>query len=139
MSETETKEAKKYKSFEEALSRDEETAEDKALLAELLDDEGKLKVDMSLPEQYELEVIAQQLLGHLTSYTQNGKAYVAARNSGDHAKRQQIWTQMQYNQLTAAIIQRAYPKAKALADELAVLQARQAKLNRGKQLASEGE
>ncbi len=136
--EVKTEEAKKFKSLQEALSKEEETTEDTELLAELLDAEGKLKVDTSLPEDYELEIMAQQLLAHLTSYYQNKETYRAARNSGDQGRKTQIWNQMQFNQLTAALIQRAYPKAKALADQFAKIQAKQAATNRERALA-EGE
>ena len=131
-----SEEAKKFASLKDALSREEETAEDTALLAELLDADGKLRVDTSLPEEYELEVIAQQLLAHLTSYHQNREAYRAARNT-DQGRRTQIWNQMQFNQLTAALIQKAYPKAKALADQLATIQAKQAAVNRERMLEAE--
>jgi len=130
----ETKEKQELKGMIEALNREEETAEDALLLAELLDEKGNLKVDLSLPDDYELEVMAQQLLAHITSYAQNKKAYLAAKNSGDQARRTQLWQQLQYNQLTAAIIQKSYPKAKRVADELARLQARQAQQNRARQL-----
>jgi len=120
--------------FDEAMGKEEESDEDAKIIAELLDEKGNLMVDLSLPEEYELEIMAQTLLGHITQYAQTKQAYLAAKNSGDHQKRQQLWQQMQYNQLTAAIIQKAYPKAKALVDKLATLQARQAKSNREQQL-----
>ena len=120
---TDTKEAKKFTSLKEALSKDETTLEDEQLLAELMDAEGKLKVDMSLPAAYELEVMAQQLLAHLASYHQSEAAWKAARNTGDNAKAKQLFDQLQYNRLTAAIIQRAYPEAKAMADQIAEVNA----------------
>lgn len=134
----ETPEKEKYLNLQEALEKGDEEADDALLVAELLDDEGKLKVDLSLPEVYELDIMAQQLLGHITSYKQNKEAWRAARNSSDRAKAQQIFTQMRFNELTAAIIQRAYPKAKALADELALINARTTQANRKVQLEKEG-
>ncbi len=134
-----SEEAKKFKSLQEALSKEEETTEDTELLAELLDAEGKLKVDTSLPEDYELEIMAEQLLAHLASYHQNKETYRAARNSGDQGRKTQIWNQMQFNQLTAALIQRAYPKAKARADELAMFRLTEAKMKQRQLMAQEGE
>lgn len=131
-----SEEAKKVKSFQEALSREDETAEDSALLAELLDADGKLVVDLSLPGDYELDVMAQQLLLHLTSYYQSREAYRAARHT-DQGRKTQIWQQMQFNQLSAALIQKAYPKAKGLADQLAKIQAKQAAATRDRLLEAE--
>ena len=133
-----SEEGKKPQSFREALPKEEEAINDEALRAELLDKDGNLIVDLSLPPEYELELKAQQLLAHLTAYAQNEQAYKAARARGDDARRTQLWSQMQFNQLTAAIIQRAYPKAKARADELAMIQLTEAKMKQ-RQLMAQGE
>ena len=134
----ETKEKTKYQSLIEAIGKEDGTAEDDALLvAELLDEKGQIIVDLSLPEEYELDIMAQQLLAHLTSYKQNYQAWRAARNTEDHAQAQKLFNQMRYNQLTAAIIQRSYPKAKVLTDEIALVQIKNVKANRKAQLDKE--
>ncbi len=135
MSEKEkTKEKTKLEQMQEALGKDGTAEEDAALAAELLDEEGNIKVDLSLPAEFELDIMAGQLLQHLTSYKQLYHARRAARGSGDHVQAEKLGKQMQYNQLTAAVIQRAYPKAKKLADTLAIIQAKQTSANRQKQL-----
>ena len=133
----ETPEARKFKNLQEALSAPDQEADDAELVAELLDEKGDLKGDFTLPAAYEQDVMAQQLLAHLTGYKQNYHAWRAARNSGDNARATSLFNQMRYNQLTAALIQKAYPGAKQIADELAVLQAKQTEANRRVQLAKE--
>lgn len=123
-----TEEAQKLAKFQEALSGDNE--EDLALISGLLDAEGKLKVDISLPSAYEEEIMAQELLQHLSNYARFTQAWRAARNTHDQARARQMFDQMNYSQLVAALIQNAYPGAKALANELAVLQVKQIKKNR---------
>ncbi len=135
-----TEEAKKITSLKDALSGQDTTEQDDAaLVAALLDDKGNLKVDTSLPAEYELEVMAKQLLDHLAAYAQNKQAWRAARNSNDHARAKSLFDQMQFNQLTAAIIQHSYPRAKALADELGKLLAKQTQANRTAQIGAETE
>tara|TARA_Y100000310_G_scaffold343143_1_gene449422 strand:+ start:84 stop:521 length:438 start_codon:yes stop_codon:yes gene_type:complete len=99
---------------------DEDIAADKALLAKLIGRDGKLKVDLSLPKQYELEAAAEQLVNCLTGYQQASVGWRSARNSGDNAKAQKIFTEMNYQQLTAAIIQAEHPGVKKIADDIAV-------------------
>ena len=130
-------EAKKLKSLRDALGSDGDTQDDALLLATLLDDKGELKVDLSLPQEYELEVMADQLLAHLGSYRQNWQAWRAARNTGDHANAKRLFDQMQFNKLTSAIIQASYPRAKALADELGQIRAKTARDNRKRALENE--
>jgi hypothetical protein len=112
-------EEKKAKTIMELLPQEEEAEDAKALLAKLVDADGKLKADTSLPAEYQIEVMAELLLDHLTSYHQTRQAWRAAKNSGDHSKSQQLFQQMNYNQLTIAIIQAEFPVAKALSDSIA--------------------
>jgi len=108
------------------LPKDEEVAEDEQLYSDLVDGEGKLKVDLSMPEEFVLDVMAGQMVEHLVSYQQSMQAWKSARNQDNHARAKQFFEQMQFNQLTIAIIQAKYPKAKQLADELMEVRAKQA-------------
>lgn len=98
----------------------EDDEDEAALLAELYDTAtGKIAGDFTLPGTYELEIIAAQLLEHLTAYAQAKEVFRAAVNLKDRAKSEPARSQMNHHQLVAAILQRKYPGCKALADEIA--------------------
>ena len=113
----------------EALLKQQEEEPDE-LIGKLIGEDGKIKVDTTLPKELEIEVMANMLVDHLISFRQTKEAWRSARNSSDHARSQQLFQQMQYNQLTAAIIQAEYPEAKAIAEEIAISRAYQAKRER---------
>ena len=125
-------EAKRLAAFKAALDGEDE-ADDKLLL-ELLDKDGVVKADMTLPDSWALDVMAQQLLQHISQYRKAELQRQAARASDNHKLAKELWENMNYHRLTAAIIQRAYPKAKAMADEIGHLQAKSAADTRKKQL-----
>lgn len=128
--ETEVKEVKP-KSLKDLLSKPDETEQDDiALAAALLDENGKLKVDISLPQEYELDIMAKMLLDHLGAYHQAHQAWRAARNGQDKVRTTQLFEQWNFNQAAAAIIQHEFPKAKALADEMGGLLAKAAQASR---------
>lgn len=130
--------AKKLTSLRDMLGKDDSDTDDDKLAAELLNAEGKLIVDTTLPSGYQEEIMAQELLQHLANYARFTQAWRAARNGNDQARARQMFDQMKYSQLTAAIIERAYPNAKKLADELAEIQVRQIRKNRQAQQAQDG-
>lgn len=115
---------------------------DKVAIKELLDQEraeGEMLAidpailegaDLSLPGDYEVDLMAGELLGHLTNFKTSKAAWQAARNSGDHQKAEQMYRLMSYSRLAAAIIQHDHPAAKAITDELAKLKVTQAVQNR---------
>jgi hypothetical protein len=109
----------KVKTIAELMPTEEEAEDSKGLVAKLIDSSGKLICDTTMPPEYQLEIMAELLLDHLTSYQQTRQAWRAAKNSGDHQKGTQLFQQMNYNQLTAAIIQAEYPAAKAITDNIA--------------------
>lgn len=115
---------------------DEETDE---IAAKLLDDKGKIKLDDALPPEYELDLMATLLLDHISSYRQNRQAWRAARTSGDHRRSKELFEAMNFNRLTAAIIQYDFPKAKALADTIAEAKVKQVQENRRKAKMEAGE
>ncbi len=106
------------------------------LLPELLDEKGEPKADTSLPEKYQLEIIANLLLQNLSAYHQNYQNWLSAKATGNQAAREQAFKQYRMNQITIAIIQHNYPGARAIANEVATLQGEQIADNRARQLAS---
>jgi hypothetical protein len=101
------------------LPKEDDAADEAELIAKLIGPDSKLIVDTSLPKDFEIEIMAQLLVDHLVSFKQTKAAWRAARNGADHQRATQLWQQLQYNQLTAALIQAEYPEAKAIAQQLA--------------------
>lgn len=112
------------------LPPDEEVVEDGDLYAQLVGKDGKLKVDLSMPDDFLVDIAAGQMVEHMVSYEQSRQVWRSSRNQGNHAKAKQLFEQMQFNQLTVAIIQAQYPEAKKLADELMSVRAKQAQSQR---------
>ena len=123
---TETKVPTEPRTIADLLSKDEDKVEDEELYSKLADKDGKLKVDLSMPEDFLVDIMASQMVENMVSYEQSRQTWRSMRNQGNHAKAKQFFEQMQFNQLTAAIIQAQYPKAKALADEQMKVRAKQA-------------
>lgn len=125
MSEPEKAEAKieeKAKKLEDLLKRvakEPGAEDDMAVIAELIDDNGNPIADMSMPREYEIEVMAIMMLDHLVSYKQSDRARIGARAAGNGTKAGECWQQMRYNQMTIALIQRDYPETKPIAAQLA--------------------
>ncbi len=117
--------------------KDQET---KNILEEEEEEEGALtadevtallgKVDLSLPETFDDDIMGSELLDHLSNFHKAKVGMKAARHSGDHPKAEQLGKLMSYSRLAAAIIQAQNPRAKALADELATVRAKLAKAQR---------
>ncbi len=137
MSEKEKKEKEiKKPTIADLLPQDEETAEDEQLYSQLVGQDGKLKVDLSMPEDFMVDIMASQMVEHMVSYEQSKQTWISSRNQGNHARAKQFFEQMQFNQLTVAIIQARYPEAKKLADEIMNVRAKQAQQNRRNTLKS---
>ena len=118
------------------LRKDEDTVEDEELYSQLVREDGKLKVDLSMPEDFLVDISANQMVEHMVSYEQSKQTWRSLRNQGNHAKAKQNFEQMQFNQLTIAIIQAKHPGAKKLADELMEVRAKQAKAQRSNVLTT---
>jgi len=119
----------KAKKLSELMAKEEDD-QDAGLVAELIGEDGQLKVDLAIPAELETEVMAQMIVDHLISYVQTKAAYRSARNTADHARAKQLFEQMQYNQLTVAIIQHDYPQAKPLAEAIGKARAKEAEAKR---------
>ena len=114
-------------SVDDLLPQDEDDQDDSEILAALTSDDGKLKVDLDLPFEYQEEVMASQLLEQLTSYQQARQTWRAARNQSDRKRQQDAFGAMKNFQLTAALIQHDFPQAKRIADEIATFRAKSLK------------
>ncbi len=95
------------------------------------------KIDLSLPDEFLLEVVANQLLENLANYHTALRAAKAGRQAGEHKRAEEMWKQTQVFRLTVAFIEAEFPKAKALADELAKARARQTRDNRARLMETE--
>ena len=120
--------------FNDILLKNEFEEENAELLKKVMDKNGKLVVDTSLPNAFELEIMGNQLLEVISLYNSTKQAQKSARNSGDHAKADQLFKTMKDAQLLAAIIQAEFPGAKKIADEIALVRVKQAEDNREKAL-----
>ncbi len=109
-----------------------EEAEDNELLALLTGEDGKLDVNLDMPGDYQTDIMAAQLVGHITGYHQQFQLSRAARSSGDNANAEKGWKQAQFHRIGAAIIQRTFPGTKDVADKIMAIQAEDAKVNREK-------
>jgi len=88
------------------------------------------KVDLKLPEAYEDDLLAGQLLAHLTQYHSLLADQKAARHVGNHKAAEELSHAIAQTRLAAAIIQAKNPRAKALADEIASTKVIQTRLQR---------
>ena len=96
--------------------------------------DGKLLLDETLPEEFELEIMATQALEAIAQVKQLNQTWRAARNAGDHARAKQVFEQMNANKVLAAIIQVEFPACKPIVAELAGIRVKQAKKARAKLL-----
>jgi hypothetical protein len=133
----EDKEEEKKPAIIEALGTEESVGDDADKIAELIDKEGNLIVDLELPEEYQLEIMASELLNQLTLFHTFDAQWRSARGQGDSGQATKLFTQRNHHRLTAAIIQRDYPGAKPLADELAKTKTKVAKRQRKNVLSEE--
>ena len=124
------------KTIASLLPPDEDAAEDEKLYAQLLGKDGKLKVDMAVPDEFMVDIMASQMVEHIVSYEQSRQVWRSLRNQGNNTKAAQSFEQMQFNQLTIAIIQAQHPGAKKLADEMMEVRAKQAQASRKTTLIS---
>ena len=98
--------------------KDSEESGDAVLLPQLLDEKGDITADYSMPDEFETEVMAGQMVDHLIAFKQSKQNWIAAKQVGDHAKRKEFFEQMRFNQVNVAIIQYGFPDSKGLADEI---------------------
>ncbi len=135
----EAQEPKKPTRLTDLLPQDEDTLDEQTLVAKLTGEDGKLKVNLSMPDDYRDEVMGAQLAEHLAAYAQNKQAWRSARSSGDQAKAKQLFAAMNYSQLCAAIIQSEYPAARKVADEIMAVRAKGAQESRKRALEHKDE
>ena len=93
---------------------------------------------LELPGDYENEVMANELLSHLTSYHAAVVAARAARHAKDHAQAEKMDKVALYSQIAAGILQRKYPKSVAIYQALALARAKAAQSSRETQRSNPG-
>ncbi|MDD4984184.1 MAG: hypothetical protein PHQ43_00145 [Dehalococcoidales bacterium] len=133
-----TPEAKKEpQSLKDLIPKEESTQDDAELFAKLRNaGADDINVDMSMPDEYETEIMAALMVDHMTGYTQTKAAWRSARNTQDHKRAADLFQQMQFNRLTVAIIQAEYPGAKPIADTIMKTRTVQTAKNRDQILAT---
>lgn len=92
------------------------------------------KVDLTLPKEYVLETMAEELVSHLSAYATAKTGWRTARAAGEHAKAEQFYKQMSFSRLASALIQSEYPGVKKLADKLALYRKRTVEKQREAQM-----
>ncbi len=75
--------------------------------------------DLKLPTDYVTDIMAAEVLDHLTNHYRARAALRAARNSGDSQQAERLFKLLSFSRLAVAIIQHEYPEAKGVADEIA--------------------
>jgi len=115
----------------------EEKTKEKTIEEKMVDEDLDLDVakilemtDLSLPGIYQLDIMGNELLAHLTSYHQTKAALKSARNTGDHKRSEELYKSMSFSRMAVAVIEMDNPGAKAVADEIATFRATTAVSNR---------
>lgn len=97
------------------------------------------KADLSLPDEFQLDSMAAELVEHLANYHKANAGRKAARAQGDGQKAEQMFKLMSYSRLAAAYIEQSFPGVKAVADVIARTRAIQVKRARQQLLSAESE
>ena len=113
--------ANEAKSLQELLGGDGDATLDPAILA---------ATDLTLPDAFRLEALAEEMLEHLTTYHKAKAATTSARHSGDNQRATQMFQLQAYSRLAVAIIQNENPGVKAIADQIALSRAKRVKEQR---------
>lgn len=112
---------------------------DDGALATLVDTEGRITADLTMPDAFRLDIAADTMIQHLVSYEQSRQAWRVARAQGNGAKAEQFFAQWKFNQLSIALLQSEHPGIKAVADELMRAKAIEARRLRKSIIESEKE
>ncbi|MEE9158105.1 MAG: hypothetical protein V3U60_06940 [Gammaproteobacteria bacterium] len=92
------------------------------------------RADLSLPETYLIESMAEELVAHLMAYHSSKVGVRTARAQGDHSKAEQLGKQMGYSRLAAALIQDEHKGVKGIADQISAYRAQTVKDQRSKRM-----
>ena len=76
-------------------------------------------VDLSLPDEYEDEIFAAQLLNAVTNYHTTEAERKAMRHQGEHQKAETLAKQAAVYRSMAALIQHEHPNTKTLYKQIA--------------------
>ena len=130
--ETKTPTQEKAKIIADLLKAEDLSESDGELDPTILDTAG-----LELPDSYQLESMAAELVEHLSAYHRNKAALKAARAQGDGVNAEKLFRGMSYSRLVAAYLQSQFPGIKPLADEIAQAKAIQIKQSRAALLGAE--
>ena len=122
----------KVKSISDIL-KEEDTAE----VGDELDPKILETANLDMPESFQVESMAAELVEHLSAYHRTKAALKAARAQGDGQKAEQLFKAMSYSRLVAAYLQSEFPGIKSIADEIAQARAIQIKQQRSAMLGAE--
>lgn len=95
------------------------------------------EVDLTLPLEYQLEILADELVGTLGTYQRAQFGRRAARNLGDDPRATQMLKLERYSRLVAALIISEHPGVKAVADDMAQARATISKRQRRQTLGED--
>mgnify|MGYP001564806547 CR=1 FL=1 len=123
--EAKAKEVVKSKKIEEILATEEEKEETEAeaLIAKITTDDG-IKADLELPKDFKNYVMAELMLDHQVQYHRSKESWKGALHGEQTEVKRQVDLK-RYHRITIAIIQQQYPEAKAIADKLARVRAKE--------------
>ena len=93
-------------------------ATEKAEIEDAIPIEALEGVDLTMPEDNTVELMASEMVKHLQEYHQLTTLQRAARQAEDHQRAEQLSKAILTAKMAVAVIQHKYPKAKAIADEI---------------------
>lgn len=97
------------------------------------------KADLSLPEGFTLEILADELLGVLSTFKRASFGRRAARNLGDNQRAEQMSKLERYSRLTAALMLSEIKGLRVVANDEAQFRALKAQKARAEALSEEEE
>ena len=101
-------------------------------LEEAVSQDALDNVDLSIPGDYQAEIMALELVVHLQNYHKAVAAAKAARQAENHQEAERLQKIVLLSKMNVALIQSKHPGAKAIADTIMRDQARQAAANRAR-------
>lgn len=101
---------------------------------EFLPPEALDNVNLDIPNEYELEIMASNMAQYLTEHKSTMVGLRAARHNGDNERTSQLAKAEAFYRNAIAYIQYKYPDAKVVSDAIMKTQAKSMVANRAKSL-----
>lgn len=99
---------------------------------EVIPQEAFDSVDLTVPLEYEVEVVAANMVNYLSEYRAAIIGLRAAKQNGDHERQSALAKAEAFYRNAVAYIQYKYPDAKAISDQIMKAQAKNTATNRAK-------